>query len=277
MTSAATTGLRRWRGLLVGLSLAFAACGTPNAASTPAATTAAVRWSETTAPQGIDVPEAQWLKIEGAGGKSNNVQTAAVLRPQGSGVSPLVVWLHGDEGSAVFHVSAARRLAPAGFVVIVGCWQPTPAEPFVADGVSFPRIPCLQNYATANDAISALVEVGQQLSGVKKGAIGLYGVSSGGPQALQYRDSRVDIKAIVVDSSSRGPSRAVSPVLMLGGTADPFLSIDAQRAYEQALRDSGGTVEAHYYEGGRHEVAVIGDFTEDAIKRIADFYRRYLN
>jgi dienelactone hydrolase len=269
--------VRRWIGILVGLSLGLAACGTPNVASTPAATTAGVRWTETAAPQGIDVPGAQWLKIEGAGGKSNNAQTAAVLRPQGSGVFPLVVWLHGDEGSAVFHVSAARRLAPAGFVVIVGCWQPTPAEPFVADGVSFPRIPCLQNFATANDSISALVEVGQQLSGVKKGAIGLYGVSSGGPQVLQYRDSRADIKAIVVDSSGRGPSRAVSPVLMLGGTADPFLSIEAQREYEKALRDSGSTVEAHYYEGGRHGVAVRGDFQEDAIKRIGDFYRRYLN
>ncbi len=269
--------VNRSTSLLVGLSLALSACGGQNATSATNATTSVARWSEIAAPQGIDVPGVQWLKIEGAGGRSNNVQTAAVLRPQGSGTFPLVVWLHGDEGSAVFHVSAAKNLAPAGFVVIVGCWGPIPDEPFVADGVSFPRIPCLQNYAMANDAISALVEVGQQLSGVKRGAIGLYGVSSGGAQALQYRDSRIDIKAIVVDSSARGPSRAVSPVLMLGGTADPFLSMDAQRAYEQALRDSGGTVEVHYYEGGRHGVAVRGDFTEDAIKRIADFYRRYLN
>jgi dienelactone hydrolase len=262
--------------LLVGLSLCLAACGDRNVATNATPTPAAIRWTETAAPQGIDVPGVQWLKIEGAGGKSNNVQVAAVLRPQGSGIHPLVVWLHGDEGSVVFHVSAAARLAPAGFVVIVGCWQPTPAEPFVANGVSFARIPCLENFATSNDATRALVEVGQQLSGVKKGTIGLYGVSSGGPQALQYRDTSADIRAIVVDSSGRGPSRANAPVLMLGGTADPFLSIEAQQAYEQTLRDSGSTVEAHYYEGGMHGVAVRGDFTEDAIKRISDFYGRYL-
>jgi dienelactone hydrolase len=261
--------------LLVVFSVAVAACGSSNVTSTPAAT-AAVRWTETAAPQGIDAPGAQWLKIEGAGGKSNNVQTAAVLRPQGSGTFPLVVWLHGDEGAAVFHFPAARRLAAAGFVVIVGCWQPTPAEPFVADGVSFARISCLQNFATSNDATSALVDAGEQLPGVKKGPIGLYGVSSGGPQVLQYRDSTADIKAIVVDSSGRGPSRAIAPVLMLGGTADPFLSMDAQRSYEQALRDSGAIVEAHYYEGGHHGVAVRGDFQEDAIKRMSEFYLRYL-
>jgi poly(3-hydroxybutyrate) depolymerase len=88
------------------------------------------------------VPGAQWLKIDGAGGKSNNVQVAAALRPPGSGVFPLVVWLHGSEGSALIHVSAAKRLAPAGFVVLVGCWQHTPAEAFDRGGVSLQRIPC---------------------------------------------------------------------------------------------------------------------------------------
>lgn len=65
-------------------------------------------------------------------------------------------------------------------------------------------------------------------------------------------------------------------MLILGGTADLEVSIDEQRTYEQALRDSGATVEAHYYEGGLHAVAVVGDFQEDAIKRSVDFYRRYL-
>ena len=46
---------------------------------------AAIRWSETAAPQGVDVSGAQWLRIEGAGGKANNVQVAAVLRPAGPG------------------------------------------------------------------------------------------------------------------------------------------------------------------------------------------------
>jgi dienelactone hydrolase len=259
------------------LSLGLAARGSPNVASPPTATSASIKWSETTAPKDVVVPGAQWLKIEGAGGKSNNVQTAAVLRPQGSGTFPLVVWLHGAEGFAVFHVPAAARLASVGFVVIVGCWAPTPAEPFVAvDGLSFPRVPCLQNFAAPNDATSALVEVGQQLPGVKKGPLGFCGVSSGGPLVLRYRDGRADVKAIVADSPDYGPTQAIAPVLILGGTADPFVSIEAQRSYEQALRNSGPTVDAHYYEGGGHGVAARGDFQEDAIKRMSDFYLRYL-
>src|SRR6266704_1730395 len=129
--------------LLVVLSVAVAACGSSNVTSTPAAT-AAVRWTETAAPQGIDAPGAQWLGIEGAGGKSNNVQTAAVLRPQGSGTFPLVVWLHGSAGVFVREVSAATRLASAGFVVLVGCWTFTPDEAFVTPDGALPRIPCLQ-------------------------------------------------------------------------------------------------------------------------------------
>jgi dienelactone hydrolase len=261
--------------LLVVFSVAVAACGSSNVTSTPAATSA-VRWTETAAPQGIDTPGAQWLKIEGAGGMSNNVQIAAVLRPQGSGPFPLVVWLHGSSGASVRDVSAAARLASAGFVVVVGCWTFTPEEAFVTpDGVSLPRIPCLQNVASTDAAIKALVQVGQQLTAVRKGAIGLYGVSAGGPEALRYKDDSTAIGAVVLDSSSFGPTKANAPVLMLGGTADTFVSAEAQQTYEHALRNSGATVESHYYEGGTHGVA-FGDFREDASKRMSEFYLRYL-
>jgi len=267
--------VRRWIGLLVGLSLCLAGCG-QNVAHQPTATTAAIRWSETTAPTGVDVPGAQWLKIEGAGGNSKNVQVAAVLRPQGSGAFPLIVWLHGSAGVFVREVSAATRLASAGFVVLIGCWTFTPEEAFVTpDGVSLPRTPCLQNVASTDAAIRALVQVGQQLPAVRKGAIGLYGVSSGGPEAIRYKDGSTDIGAVVLDSSAFGPTKANAPVLVIGGTADTFISVQAQQTYEQALRNSGGTVESQYYEGGMHGVA-SGDLQEAVIKRMSDFYLRYL-
>ena len=50
------------------------------------------------------------------------------------------------------------------------------------------------------------------------------------------------------------------PVLMVVGTADTFVSVDEQRTYEQALRNSGTRVESHYYEGGPHAVSVHGAF-----------------
>jgi dienelactone hydrolase len=262
--------------LLIGLSLVLYACGAQNVASKPTATTSTIRWSETAPPNGVDVPEARWLKIEGAGGLSNNVQLAAVLRPQGPAAAPLVVWLHGSAGAFVREVSAATRLASAGFVVVVGCWTFTPEEAFITpDGTSLARIPCPKNVASTDAAIKALVQVGQELSGVRKGPIGLYGVSAGGPEALRYRDGSTSIGAVVLDSSDFGPTKANAPVLMLGGTADRFTSVEAQQTYEQTLRNSGATVESHFYEGGTHGVA-SGDFQVDAIKRMSDFYLRYL-
>lgn len=201
---------------MVGLALGLAACGGQNVAGPATATAppseAAIRWSETAAPPGVDVPGARWLKIEGAGGKSNNVQIAAVLRPTGPGPFPLVVWLHGSgPGFVSKEVSAAAQLAPGGFVVLAGCWTVSPAEPFTRGDISVPRIPCLQNFATADDATQALVEVGQQLPGAKRGAIGLFGVSVGGRQALHYAATSTDIGAVVLDSSPRGTTKVHVP------------------------------------------------------------------
>jgi len=223
------------------------------------------------------VPGAQWLKIEGAGGKANNVQLAAVLRPSGSGPFPLVVWLHGGgPGFVSKEVSAATHLAAGGFLVIAGCWTPSPAEPVTRGDISIPRVPCLQNFATANDATQALVDVGRQQPGVKGGPVGLLGVSLGGAQALEFIATSAGIGAVVLDSSPRGTTKVNVPVFIVGGTADSQVSIDEQRTYEQALRDSGSTVESHFYEGGMHAVTVVGEFQEDAFKRIIDFYGRYL-
>jgi dienelactone hydrolase len=244
----------------------------------PATPKTGIRWSQTAAPQGVDVPGAQWLKIEGAGGRSTNVQVAAVLRPQGPGPFPLVVWFHGGLGLTVDDVSTAARLTAGGFMVLVGCWRKTPAEAAIVKGVSYQRIPCLKILIGEDDASRALIEVGHQLPGVKKDAIGLFGVSAGGLRVLQNIAGSTDIAAVVVDSSPSGPSKVNAPVLMLGGTADSTLVtlIGVQQAYEQTLRNSGSTVEAYYYPGGDHLVTMYGDFQEDAIKRTIEFFRRYL-
>jgi dipeptidyl aminopeptidase/acylaminoacyl peptidase len=255
------------------------------ASSTPRANpTAGVHWKEIAEPQGVDIPSAKWVQIEGARGVARNIQIAAVLSPQGSGPFPLVVWLHGGEGFHVGDVTRAAPLTAAGLMLLVGCWQYTPPEPTLYRGESYPTIPCLhlntvgtRQPGEPDPAVEALLAVGRQLPGVRKHAIGLFGVSRGGPEALNGAGLSPDIRAVVVDSTLAGPDRVAVPVLMLGATADDSVSIQSQKDYEQVLRAHGTRVEAHYYDGGEHGVTYFGPFVDDAIHRTADFFVRYLS
>jgi dienelactone hydrolase len=236
----------------------------------------AIRWSQTAAPEGVDVPGAEWLKIVGAGGDSANVQVAAVVRPSGPGPFPLVVWVHGGLGFHVGDVTIAAQLSAAGFMVLVGCWQYTATGATIYDGVSYQNIPCLQAHASSSDAVSALIQVGRQVPGVKQHAIGLFGISDSGPLVLEYATTKTDIGAVVVDSPAGcAQSKVTAPVLMLGGTTD-YLIIAETQSCEQTLRNLGTTVESHFYEGGGHGVTYFGDFHVDAMQRTMDFFKRYL-
>lgn len=81
---------------------------------------------------------------------------------------------------------------------------------------------------------------------------------------------------VVVDSTVPGPDRVSVPVLMLGGTADSSVSVQTQQNYEQTLLANQTRVESHYYEGGQHAVTYFGAFVDDAMRRTADFFLRYL-
>lgn len=262
-----------WRCAAILVSgLTFIACGGQGVVTTTTPKTA-IRWSQTAAPEGVDVPGAEWLKIEGAGDTSANVQDAAVVRPQGPGPFPLIIWFHGGEGFHVGDVSIAAQLSAAGFMVLVGCWQYTSTGATIYEGVSYQNIPCQPGL----DPVSALIEVGHQLPGLKKHAIGLFGISASGPLVLQYAATKTDIGAVVVDSTvGCVASKVTVPVLMLGGTADGEVPIEAQRSCEQKLRDLGTTVESHFYEGGTHGVTYFGEFHVDAIHRTIDFFSRHL-
>ncbi len=257
--------------------LVLLSCGgqTVSSAHSPAASTkSTIKWSQTAAPKGVHVPGAEWLKIEGAGGTSANVQIAAVFRPTGPGPFPLVVLFHGADGLSDGFVSIAARLTAGGFIVLAGCWQNTDPGSFQYEGVSYQLIPCLQANARDLDAAHALIEVGQQLPGVKKQAIGVFGVSAGAGLVLQYAATASDVGAIVVDSSvGCAPSKLTAPVLMLGGTDDGGLV--SQQACEQVMKDLGMSVQSHFYDGGKHGV-IFGNFRDDAIGRTIDFFRRSL-
>lgn len=164
-----------------------------SAHSPAASTTSTITWSQTAAPEGVHVPGAEWLKIEGAGGTSANVQVAAVFRPEGPGPFPLVVLFHGANGLADALVSIAAQLTAGSFIVLVGCWQYTDPGSFFDQGVSYQKVPCLHANARDLDAAQALITVGQQLPGVKQHATGLFGFSAGGRLVLQYAATASDV------------------------------------------------------------------------------------
>src|SRR2546422_8076614 len=80
----------------------------------------AANWTTVAAPAELNVPGAQWIKVNGRDGHNF---LAAVLRPQGAGPFPVVVVLHGASGLQPSHLALADEVARAGFLVVVGCWQ----------------------------------------------------------------------------------------------------------------------------------------------------------
>src|SRR5271154_2700163 len=96
-------------------------------------------------------------------------------------------------------------------------------------------------------------------------ALVFFGHSRGGGAALNYMLRSGDVQAGVL-SSSRYPRQLAGlaagmkvPVLMLHGTADreadggtEFTKVEKAQTFERALRAAEKTVEAVYYEGGRH-------------------------
>ena len=92
-------------------------------------------------------------------------------------------------------------------------------------------------------------------------------------------------------SSSRYPQQLADlaaemkvPVLMLHGTADrqadggtEFTKIEMARSFERALRTAGKTVEAVYYEGGRHNDIFDSSVRyQDELQRSLAFFEHHL-
>jgi dienelactone hydrolase len=258
------------------LAVMLASCGGRQTPVSNASPKVPVTWSVTQVPPQVDTPGVEWLTIKGAGGRATNVQVAAVVRPSGSGPFPLVVWLHGYNGFHPADIRIAAQLATSGIMVLVGCWNTSSiGGPLL--GVNFA---CPDNLAASPDAVSALITVGEQLPGARKGAIGVFGVSAGGTEALSVMQERIEVSVVVVDSPacpcvSKPPTHAIH-ILFLGGTADVTVPVQLQQDAEQALRAEGYSVDDHYYPGSGHGVTYFESVHEDAMRRAIQFLTHYL-
>lgn len=283
------------RRLMLGfvVSLVLSSCGaqTPGTPSTTPQHVA-VTVTATSAPPGVNVPGARWIKVRGAGGNARNEQIAAVFRPPGQGPFPLLVELHGSAGLKDVDIEWAAKLATAGFVTIAGCWQPSTVPPYTAQfyeiTLTFIACPNLSPGGSAQgplpgdlDAIAALIAAGRMQPGVRVDAVGLYGMSAGGGSGLDFLNSHHDIRAAVLDSPGAGPHPNVAtittPILVLAGTADEYVPFSDHEALVAALQQARKDVEFHYYQGGRHALILDPANKDDAVQRIIDFLRRRLN
>ena len=275
------------------LSLLLSTCGAP-ASGTPSTTPqhVALTVTATSAPPGVNVPGARWIKVRGAGGNARNEQIAAVFRPPGQGPFPLLVELHGSAGLKDVDVEWAAKLATAGFVTIAGCWQPSTVPPNTAQfyeiTLTFIACPNLSPGRSVQgplpgdfDAIAALIAAGRMQPGVRADIVGLYGESAGGGAGLAFLNIHHDIRAAVLDSPGAGPNPNVAtittPILVLAGTADEYVPFSEQQALVAALQQSGKDVEFHYYQGGRHTLILDPVNKNDASQRIIDFLKGRLS
>lgn len=222
------------------------------------------KWKEVAAPSDLNLPGAQWIKVEGRGHQF----LAAVVRPEGTGPFPVVVLLPGSSGLHRGHVVLAQEISSAGFIVLVGCWQsgvdppPTPICSEAAPQAAWQADP-------AANSGKELVAAARVLPGARADRIGVYGLSRGGHAALWAASTGAGVQAVVADAPAHRPrvtpvpprpqdalAGLAAPTLLLHGTADPSAPVELSREYERAARALGKPVVVVYFEGVGHQVTL---------------------
>ena len=142
----------------------------------------------------------------------------------------------------------------------------------------------------AAQTVGWLVQAAHTLPGAHPDRIGLIGHSAGGAAALNYIIQGGNVQAAVLNSSGYPSpladlsSRFKAAILMLHGTADSpadgggaATDVQMARDFEAALRGAGKSVEAVYYEGGRHnDIFASSTQYRDEVERILAFLLRHL-
>lgn len=228
---------------------------------------AVAHWTAVPAPADLNVPGAQWIKVDGHGHKF----LAAVFQPQAGGPFPVVVLLHGSSGLQMGHLSLAQEISRSGFVVVVGCWQFVASPPAPRPNLNCSEAPPQAAWQADPATISGkeLIAAARTLPGTRAERIGIYGLSRGGYAALWAASTGANVQAVVVDGPAHRPrvtpvppspqgvlSGLDSPVLVLHGTADPNAPAELSREYERAARALGKPVMAVYFEGAGHQVTL---------------------
>ena len=88
--------------------------------------------------------------------------------------------------------------------------------------------------------------------------------------------SEEDNKRLLTWSESHNPADQIEkladiPIIMVNGTADPYMSIDRVREFESAIKDNNGFIQVFENQGGTHSDP--GDFhVEEMVEIISDVF-----
>jgi len=244
--------------------------------------------SSADSPPGAEALTVQWVKVAVPG---LGVMPAAVARPRAAGPFPTVVLLHGSHGFAHEYVRLAQDLAEGGVLAVAACWFRGSAGSgarFVTP-IECPEAPPMPSASSpeAMQTLDALVQAARALPGARSDRMGLFGHSRGGGPIVSYVLGAGNVQAVVLNSAGYPATlspQLKAPVLILHGTADSpadggvaVTNVQMARDFEAKLRSAGKSVEAVYYEGGRHN-DIFSSPTQyrDEVQRMLTFLRRHL-
>jgi dienelactone hydrolase len=284
----------RWQtAVCLALVATATACSTtPRAKSVPEPTTSLPAPTSSVPPDVTPVPPPEpvgdsgfrWFVHPAANGA--HVLLGAYRRP-GTEPRPGVLLVHASGGLNTDYVAFARQLADAGFDVVVGCWFAT-VEQTADQAITIPCTDAPPFKGVVDDAVpdlDALVEGAHDVLG-PSAPLAIVGFSRGaGIAALRASAGRPEPVALVsgmyegwngIGSTVPGGEVDVvervdgwhAPTLILHGTDDAAVPVSQAQHLDEALRDRGVEVDAHYFEGAGHNLTGdpnVADFNQKIV------------
>ena len=243
--------------------------------------------AEVARPDGVADNGMQWFT---RAPETQNPVLLGVRRSTTPSPHPALLVVDASGGLNPDYVRFADEFVGRGFDVAVGClFSPDPTAAAASALLPCPGAPTLMGVVDAAvPDLDVLVDAAYDVLGAST-PLAIVGFSRGaGIIGLRASEGRRE-PVILVSGKYEGWSTLGPPVpggevnvleriagwkppaLVLHGTADSAIPVSQAHDFETALLAAGGSVEAHYYDGSGHNLAVEPAIHDDLQGRIAMF------